>query len=245
MKFLFFCLLFFLLISLTSVDAISPSKGKINFDLVVGEELCEQINILSEEYNGKISVRDVWAESPDEKGNLDSYSYIAPDHGISIGYLDVIEGSKEIEDFEICLDADKEGEYKGLIIFSPGTNTNVVVEKAVWLFVRVKEKGVREVVEPLSNTQSPGGSGSSSGSSSSGEDDGIENDDGIEEGVDVLVEVEEDDDLEIEKREIKEDKNAPITGASIGGSKNGRIIISFLAVLIVASIFVRYKRRKK
>jgi hypothetical protein len=171
-----FLLIFFMSLALVSAS-LNLNKGKLDPDIVIGEEFCDTISVSASDYSGTISVRDKWAETFDEERNLNSYTSTAEDHDMTIQYEnnpEIVDGNADVE---VCITPTKLGKYKGALIFTPESDSNVVVEVGTWLFVNVIEKPTEDTPQPNpnpspapSNNPSSGGGGgspSSGGSSSS------------------------------------------------------------------------------
>lgn len=137
MKFYFFYFLFFIILGLMSVNIVSAglnlAPGKLNFNMKTENMKCEEIVVVSEDYTGEVSVRDVWA-SVEEGNNINKFYMTAEDFGININYPETIDLNKK-KTIEVCLSGNNIKEGKGAIIFTPKSETNVVVEVGTWLFV--------------------------------------------------------------------------------------------------------------
>lgn len=244
MKLFFYFLFFILTLNLASA-ALNLDKGKLDYELNIGEESCQVVSLSSNDYNGTIKIRDVWAENKDEDNNLNKYTFSALDHQLSIKYIDTVLDFKDSMDFEVCLTADNPGNFKGALVFTPDAKTNVVVEVGTWLFVNVKENIQENTLSNNPGSSSGGGGGGGggggSGSSSSG---------GIT-GVKTITQSsglnKEENQLNNETNQTEEEaKTAGITGAVIGllGKKWTKIII-LIIIIITISYLIIYKKRRQ
>lgn len=137
MKQIFFIFLFLIFISISLADAsLSLSKSRIYFNLEANEKNCQNITIASEDYKGKITIRDVWSQSKEEN-NINKYIYNPENLGISAEYKREIKDFNRESEIELCLTGTKNGEFRGDFIFTPESDTNIVVEVGSWLFVNV------------------------------------------------------------------------------------------------------------
>lgn len=138
MRHLFFIFLFFIFFSSALVSAtLNLDKGKLYFDLKTGEESCQDIIITAQNYTEAISVRNVWANNMSEDQNLNHYTTNPSDLGIAINYPKIFDSISEKQTVKVCINASAPGAYKGAIIFTPKSNTNIVVEVGSWLFLNV------------------------------------------------------------------------------------------------------------
>jgi hypothetical protein len=69
--------------------------------------------------------------------NINKYRLKSEDIGIIIFYQKQIDNFNGQQEVEVCLSGNKPGRYRGDLIFTPESNTNVVVEVGTWLFVNV------------------------------------------------------------------------------------------------------------
>ena len=132
------------------------SPGKLYFDVNLNEKNCQNIVLSSEDYLGEVNIRDVWAKNIDEGYNINNYSVKSEDLGIKLDYNKLIENFDGSEEVEVCLSGNKIGESKGAIIFTPKSETNIVVEVGTWLMVNVTESQQTQPTN-LANIGSDGG----------------------------------------------------------------------------------------
>ena len=140
MKLIFYFLFILILTNLASAS-LNIDKGKLYFNLNPGEESCQSIKVSSNSYEGKVNIRDIWAETFDEEGNFRKYTFTAKDHGLNIRYDNKIDNFNKESSVEVCLNGNYPGEYKGAMIFTPESDTNVVVEVGTWLLVNITGTG--------------------------------------------------------------------------------------------------------
>ena len=221
MKTIFIFIFFMFFLSFTSAS-LSINQGKMNFDLNEGEENCQTVKLMSEEYAGLITLRDVWAEDFKEGGNLHPYTLNASDHKLEIIYPNQIEEFSIEEEIEVCLTAHNSGEFKGALMFTPKSETNVVVEVGTWLLVNVQEP----------QTTPSNNDGTSSGSSSGG-------------GSVTTKTPQKDETQELEIEQLSTEPG--ITGHAVkeSGNQMNPLLVVIILIVIAAIILYLYKRRKK
>src|SRR3989344_4641578 len=130
MKF-YFLFFIFIIVNINIVGAgLNLAPGKLNFNMETNNELCKEITIVSNDYKGEIRIRDVWA-SVDEGSNINKFYLEAGDFDISISYPNEID-LNERETIDVCLSGSNIKQAKGAIIFTPNTDTNIVVEVGTW-----------------------------------------------------------------------------------------------------------------
>ncbi len=239
MKHLFF-IFFIILVSVSFVSAsLNLNKGTLKFEIEKGERVCQKIKISSEDYKGKISIRDIWPEEGEEDSNFNKYTLNSDDYNINVEYPnEILDFSKE-EEIEVCLLGEKIGNFKGALIFTPeaGEDTiKVVVEIGTWLMVNVVEKQQEQVVETNNPPNPPSGGGGGNNNINVNVEVADEEDDNSKEEEELDLEVNND---EIEENEAK----SKITGAVIGGNGKAGIIIGVLGLIAIAG-FAIYNRRK-
>jgi len=151
MRNLFFIFLFFIIFSSVLVGAtLNLNKGKLYFDLKTGEESCQEVVITASNYTDSINVRDVWANSMSEDQNLNHYTADKSNLGIKINYPKSFDSISDKQTAKVCITPSIPGQYKGAIIFTPKSDTNIVVEVGSWLFVNVTGS---QIVENESSEQ--------------------------------------------------------------------------------------------
>jgi len=235
MKQFFIFFIFGILISANFVcAALSLDNGKLEFNIEPGERMCKIVKVSSEDYIGKIVLRDIWPEIGEEESGFSKYTLTADDYNINIEYLDEILDFDRESEIEVCLSGESVGDFKGALIFTPegeGGQIKTVIEVGTWLLVTVSEK---EIDNP------PVNNGGSTGSSSVGGSVKTVENKTIEESVEVVEEeVEEEVVAEVEV----EEKKSWLTGAVIGGGMgNWKFIGGFLVVIIIACAIVYSKR---
>ena len=207
------------------------SPGKLYFNINPNEEICQMIVLSSTDYIGEINIRDVWAKSFDEGSNTNTYDKKAEDFGIEIYYDNLIENFDEEEEIEVCLSGSTIRKSKGAIIFTPKSETNVVVEVGTWLFVTISEP-------PQMTTTSSGGGGEGSSGGGGG---------GIVQQTITSRQKSSQENTEVQEiSEQKEEENAGITGAVIGGGKkSGKIIGITLVAIGVIGLLINYQYKKR
>lgn len=247
-----FIFLFFVifLLSINQVYAtISLSPGRAYFNVDGKGEVCETINLFSQDYDGTIIVRDVWASNIDEGTNINKYTSEKEDLGIDITYDNELEITKGEEvDFEVCILKDNKEKAKGAIIFTPSSDTNVVVEVGTWMYINM-EKEVEEVIkaqEIQTQTTTSGGSGNSGSSVKATElsDAELKAEENALKAQEAKVSL-------VVKEVQEEDKSSGITGSFIGSDNSftfnwNRILMGFIvaAIGIIAVVSFRKKYRR-
>lgn len=243
--FIFLFLLFFT--SFASAN-LGLSHGKLEFNIDIGEKACEVVTVSSGSYEGEVVARDIWAETIDEERNFNFYTYSADDHGITLDYIDtIVEFEKEF-DVEVCLEAEEVGEFKGALIFAPEAETNIVIEKGVWLLVNVQEAKV-EPEPPQQETPPANTGGSSGGGGSSGEK--VLVDIVLDEKVEEVKAERNVEELSVEFAPANEDAEKQETTEEVGsGDEKSKIgIIYFIPIALIAfvvmiSVYIVRVRRK-
>ena len=229
-NFIFLFLVFMINLGLASA-ALSPSPGKLYFNTEINARSCEKITLSSLDYKGDIKIRDVWATSINEGANINKYTATASDFGITLEYSEIIEnfsGSKEVE---VCLTQTSSTKSKGGIIFTPGSETNVVVEYGTWLFVNLEEpKPISDT--PTKSTTNP--NSNTNPASNTGE---------------VVLGIEENkQNIEEEEVEIKNEVTANgITGAAVGTSNKSINVVTIIIILVIIGAFIAllsYRKNK-
>jgi len=130
-------LLVIFIISLVNAN-IGLAPGKLHFDLNPGIQNCQNIVVSSSDYSGTLKVRDIWTDKQKEY-NTNHYNKTAAGLGMQISYTKQIDNFNGQQEVEVCLTANNLGNYTGDLIFTPGSDTNIVVEVGAWLFVNVSE----------------------------------------------------------------------------------------------------------
>jgi len=229
--------------------ALSLDKGKLEYDIEKGEEICKMVKVSSEDYSGKIIIRDIWPEEGEEDSGFSKYTLTAEDYGISIDYpSEILDFSGESE-IEVCLSGEEVGNFRGALIFTPEAGEeqiNVVVEIGTWLMVNITEAEIEEeVVVPIVESSGSSSGGGSGGGSPLNLNLVVEN-----ETQEDIFNIKSDSDIEDNKEEYHKDidaKSGPgITGAVVGGGNNNwRIIGIVMAIIVVAGIIIYNKRSKE
>lgn len=252
MKIFFYFLFVLFFINLVSAS-LNLDKGRLDYNIEVGEEKCQIIKISSPSYNGKILIRDIWAENPNEESNFRKYIFTSEDHGLKINYENEIMGFEEEYPLKVCLKGQEIGEYKGAIIFTPYSNTNVVVEVGTWLFVTITEPQP-EPTTPPTNQQPASGGGGGGGSYSMSQTEENESSQNATAPAHETIsttagESETPTAVVVEKESEKEEDASGITGAAIAQNPIqtkavwGAIII-FVAFAITIAAFIIKKRKQ-
>jgi hypothetical protein len=136
-KYFFYLFLISILVSTTFISAsLNLAPGKLSFNLDPGVQDCQNITLIAKNYSGPISIRDVWTNEKNQY-NINKFNLSKDDLGVEVLYNSKIEETSERQEVEICLKPNKSGSYLGDIIFTPLSDTNVVVESGAWLFVNV------------------------------------------------------------------------------------------------------------
>jgi len=140
-----FYFLFFLLIILISASlvsaALSLDKGKLEFNVGKGEEMCKIVKVSSEDYVGKVSIRDIWPEEGEEESGFSKYTLTAEDYNINIKHPSEILDFNEQSEIEVCLSGSEVGDFRGALIFTPEPGddvVNVVVDQLVPALVVIR-----------------------------------------------------------------------------------------------------------
>lgn len=135
------------------VPALGLSKTSLSFESKENEKTCQMITISSADFQGMIKIRDMWASSYSEGGNLNRYAMSSSDLDLSIYYETEINFEENLE-LEVCVTSRKAGKYKGALIFTPESESNIVVEVGVWLYVETGKES-KESSKSSSNSNSP------------------------------------------------------------------------------------------
>lgn len=215
MKFYFLFVLFLIFISLSLVSAsLNLVPGKLYFDMNKNKEVCRAVTLISGDYKDKIKVRDIWA-GVNESYNTNKFYMKAEDFGLKISYKKTIENFNGTETIKICLSGENAKEGKGALIFTPESESNVVVEVGTWIFVdgiKFNPPIFDEIKKETQNQET-------------------QQQNREENNRNSLV-------------TIKENNNI-ITGAFVGlVNKTSFIIIVLLVIIISAIILIIYFRRK-
>ena len=72
--------------------------------------------------------------------------------GIQISYPKQIDNFNNNQEIEVCITARYSGQYRGALIFTPKSDTNVVVEVGTWLLVNVSGDNFMPYQEESSQT---------------------------------------------------------------------------------------------
>jgi len=135
MKFINIVVVLIILLSLVGAS-LNLNPTKIYLSLNPNEENCQKIFLSSQNYTGTIKVRDIWTNNLSES-NLNKYTLSANDLGVTINYPKQFDNFKDSQEVEVCLSSINSGNYRGALIFTPQSNTNVIVEIGTWLFLNV------------------------------------------------------------------------------------------------------------
>ena len=144
-------LLVIFIISLVNAN-IGLAPGKLHFDLNPGIQNCQNIVVSSSDYSGTLKVRDIWTDKQKEY-NTNHYNKTAAGLGMQISYTKQIDNFNGQQEVEVCLTANNLGNYTGDLIFTPGSDTNIVVEVGAWLFVNVSETPAATATTTTTQTQ--------------------------------------------------------------------------------------------
>ncbi|MEI6849562.1 MAG: hypothetical protein WCK29_00840, partial [archaeon] len=93
---------------------VSPAEWDVDLD--ENEEICTNFTIYSSENNIKIAVEDYWSDNFDRERNISDYILNSDDFNINLKYKSSINIKKE-QKFNLCIGAEKEGYYSGVIFF--------------------------------------------------------------------------------------------------------------------------------
>jgi len=215
-----------LVLSLGVVSGVEFLPSSLTFLEGLDDELCQVIEISDENYQGKIFIDDLWAESYEER-DIENFSLDAGDLGLSISYVDTIVGFEESIEIEVCVDGEESGRFMGVLVYQ--LEEGGEEEIGSWIFVDVEEPSV--VV---------GGGGSGGG--------------GNGRITTISVQAHEDEIArELEEFEIRKERGdfeepAGITGSAVDESVgpdfiSGIIPLIFILFVAAASFYVRRKRR--
>ena len=227
--FLFFIFVFF--ISFVSAG-LNIDKGHLDYDLKIGEEKCLMVSLSSEDYYGVITLKDSWAKDIKEGTNINKYNLSASVLGLSLDYPKEIQDFSDKKEVRVCILGNRSGNYRGAMIFTPDSNTNVVVEIGTWLLVYIKED-FQESSDNSESSSSSGGGGSSSGGGSSG----IQSTKNSEEENSSILSNE---------NESPNQENSKITGSAVSelSNVNKPIISTIIIIFALIAIFFYIKRKK-
>ncbi|MEN9626539.1 MAG: hypothetical protein RL557_867 [archaeon] len=231
MKFFLFFLTIIIFLTFVSASLV-PNKGNLEIETMVNQEKCELIQLTSDDYTGKVIIRDMWAESYETETALRNFKVDANFHDILFDYPSEVDFEKE-KNIELCFTPQKAGKYKGAIIFTPESSSNTVVEMGTWLFLNVEPTTQQNTEsQELANKNSVTGSGDTASTA-------------VNAPTTVQNTVEEKTELNKEK-ENTEENNAGITGNVIGTGYTtiSFIIILFLCAIVALSVLI-YKIRGK
>lgn len=199
--------------------SLNLSPGKLYFNLNPGEKSCQEVIVVSSDYSGTLKVRDIWNKDLHEQ-NLNNYNLKSQDIGIQISYPEQIENFNAQQEVEVCLTASRNVNYRGSLIFTPTSNTNIVVEVGTWLFVIIS--GASQTTTS-SDTQS---SATTTGAEQATTTQTQTTQAGTEQQTTSTT-------------DEQQNNNAGITGAAVGGgSKLTNIVIYFIVGLLIAGVLV-------
>ena len=121
-----------MLILISSVYAIQLriSPAKIEFNLSVGEEVCNEINIFSD-YNGDIIGNAKWSKVYSK--NIKNYLLNAEELKLKVEFSERIRIDNS-EKTQVCLTAEEPGEYYGALLYNTEKSPAGV---GIWIFVKV------------------------------------------------------------------------------------------------------------
>ena len=236
----YFFIFFVILINLSLISAqLNLDKGSMVFELDNGKKICNVIRITSEDYIGKLKIRDIWPQIGEEESSFHKYTFTAEDYGLHITHPLEISNFKGNEEIEVCLSGgNKSGNFKGALIFTPEAGdeqVSVVVEIGTWLLVNVKNP-VKSITPPATTEESSINKGPTAS-------EGILQEPNEENKINNNIQQED-----AENKTILEDETQTswITGAAIGALKNNStIIIIFLLIIIIGVLTIQNHRMKK
>lgn len=221
-------LTFIISISFASAS-LSLGPGKLYFNLNPGEKSCQKVIISSSDYVGLIKIRDIWANRYNEQGNFNLYTAKTSDLGITISYTPQIDNFQDSQEVEVCITVSNSGSYKGALIFTPTTTTNVNVEVGTWLLINFPDAQTNSATTSTTptTTATP-----------------------ITTSISQVAETETDRETTTTptttETETQTEETNSITGAVTGGgSKIGIWIIGFICVIVVIAGFMLYKRWRR
>jgi hypothetical protein len=246
----------FLINSLSFANAkLNLSPGRIDFIMPQGEKQCQTVTLTSEDYSSTIRLRDSWTNNIMET-NIHKYNVTAGEFGLIITYPAEIRNFDGEEEIEICITGEKMlNKTRGNLIFTPYSNTNVVVEVGTWLFVTI----TKPLPKPTQNTETKPTTTTQQAASSGGGGGGgtytpttneIEETPEQNQPTAVVVEETNPESEEQQATEEKQETDASkITGAAVAQNPiktatiwGGIIIIIVLAITIAAFIFKQKKQ---
>jgi len=238
-----FLFLLFIIFSLSTVQAsVTSSQPQINFDLIPGEEVCEELSVSSDS-KVVLKIEDIWAESYEGEGS-NSFTYSDSDYGMEINYLDVVIFDEPgAVSFDVCATASQVGNYKGKLVFTlesaseEGTGAGFVFQP--WIRVKVSEPPLQNNAQ--NNGDSGGGGNGGGGSQVVQVVDEPENDEAQD------FEIEE---LATENTEELENFPEETEKKGVGESEQkvrawNYIPLVIIAFIIVAAVYTRVKRKNQ
>jgi len=116
MKFLILFLFIFLFISPIYGIELGISPGNINFKGNASEKICQNISIHTD-YQGKLIGEIKWVKDINLIKKIENYKSNSFEKGIEAEYSSIINVRKENIISEVCLKANKSGNYYGAIIY--------------------------------------------------------------------------------------------------------------------------------
>jgi hypothetical protein len=248
MRKILFLFLFLFFISGAYSTSVSPSS--LVFKLPSGETSCKTIRIDSE--SSTVSVVDNWAENKDVEWKTANFGTLAEEHSIQIEYDDLLEN--EENSVEVCLSANVDGEYHGVILLREEEEGNAIMQIGVWvkLFIsdefKKNEEGSNEPEVIVLEGNKGGGGGSGGGGGGSNINQESENNQEVEDDLEKgSSQVDKKDELisEDNNNESTDDgKKSLITGAIIGGS-GAKLTFTVLIIFFVIAGIVYFQLSKK
>jgi hypothetical protein len=253
-----FLIFFILIISCISYAnaSLNLAPGKLIFDIEKGKQGCQIITLSSGDYSGMINIRDIWTNDINDS-NTNKYPLNASDFEIEISYNKQLTNFNKNQDIQICITGNEIiNKTRGAIIFTPISNTNVVVEVGAWIFVTVNEPKPSPTNNNGNANTNTGSGSSSSGSSGGGlgitsasinanAESNTSNEAKIGLNINSNNSTNKNEEETVQTRNINENESSSvITGSAIGNRLgNWKVIAVVLAVIIIAGIII-YNRNK-
>jgi hypothetical protein len=114
MKKFLFLISILLLINIVSGAQLRINPPKIEFNGNIGDKICKEISVYTD-YNGNILEHSRW--SIKDSKDINDYGFSQDDFGLNLNFPEHIT-AKNYEREEVCIIANKEGEYHGVLLFN-------------------------------------------------------------------------------------------------------------------------------
>jgi hypothetical protein len=115
--------------------------AEIQFTMYAGEELCNELTLYDDTFQGALTAKDLWAEKNFMERDLEAHTLSADEAGVTIKYLNVIDDFVNNVTTEVCVSAEEAGDYHGLLIYRAyNEGDTTAANLGTWIVVHTTER---------------------------------------------------------------------------------------------------------